>query len=99
MPAARSWSALVLGIHTPDRSGCPSAVTGAGALRFGLPSAGRGTPGVGVFSHWAETDAPQETPSASPNATFHPLRHSQELIAITIGRIGPRAQPIGASGG
>src|SRR6202161_986034 len=39
----------------PDRSGLPSAAFGAGAVRFGLPSAVRGIPGDGIFSHWAET--------------------------------------------
>src|SRR4029453_385518 len=32
--------------HTPDRSGLPSAVRGAGAFRSGFPSAVFGTPGV-----------------------------------------------------
>jgi hypothetical protein len=41
----------------PDKSGLPSAVRGAGALRFGLPSAECGTPGVGYFNHWADEDA------------------------------------------
>src|SRR5262245_46659094 len=31
----------------PERSGLPSAVFGAGAARFALPSGSRGTPGVG----------------------------------------------------
>src|ERR1700686_359976 len=39
----------------PDRSGLPSAVFGAGADRFGFPSGVRGTPGVGEFSHCAES--------------------------------------------
>ena len=33
--------------HMPDKSGFPSAVRGAGASRFGLPSGVCGTPGVG----------------------------------------------------
>src|SRR5579883_1992857 len=37
----------------PLRSGLPSAVLGVGALRFGFPSAVRGTPGVGYEGHWA----------------------------------------------
>src|SRR5262249_48247256 len=35
----------------PDKSGLPSAVRGAGAERFGLPSGKRGTPGVGWLIH------------------------------------------------
>src|SRR5689334_10684150 len=37
----------------PERSGLPSAVLGARADRFGLPSRVRGTPGVGYRSHCA----------------------------------------------
>ena len=33
--------------HRPDRSGLPSGVRGAAALRFGFPSGERGVPGVG----------------------------------------------------
>src|SRR5687767_10255184 len=40
-------------IHRPERSGLPSAVRGAGAVRLGLPSAERGMPGVRSFSHCA----------------------------------------------
>src|SRR5437763_2234675 len=39
--------------HIPDRSGFPSAVRGAGAVRFGLPSSVRGTLGSRGFAHWA----------------------------------------------
>jgi hypothetical protein len=40
--------------HTPERSGVPCApVRGAGAARFGLPSAVRGRSGVGWFTHCA----------------------------------------------
>ena len=41
--------------HMPEKSGLPSAVRGAGALRFGFPFANRGTPAVGYFSHWADS--------------------------------------------
>jgi hypothetical protein len=37
----------------PDKSGLPSAVLGAGALRFGWPLGVLGIPGVGYFNHWA----------------------------------------------
>jgi hypothetical protein len=33
-------------VQTPERSGLPSAVFGAGAVRFGLPSGSRGMPGA-----------------------------------------------------
>src|SRR4051812_40109633 len=39
----------------PDRSGFPSAVFGAGALRLGFPSAVFGTPAVGYLNHCADT--------------------------------------------
>src|SRR5215831_9458988 len=40
--------------QTPDKSGFPSEVRGAGAFRFGLPSGVRGVPGVGYAIHWAQ---------------------------------------------
>ena len=56
----------------PEKSGLPSGRRGVGAFRLGVPSAFRGTPGVGSFSHWAEAehrhgryrnqDEPQTTP-------------------------------------
>src|ERR1700730_5525915 len=84
MSAARSCRDLVLGIHTPDRSGWPSAAFGAGALRSGLPSAPRGTPGVGVSSHCAESGAARMAAKTSPI-----------LTVITIGPIGLSAQLTG----
>ena len=42
-----------LASHTPERSGVPSAVFGAGAERLGWPSGRRGTPGVGYRNHCA----------------------------------------------
>src|SRR5262245_42435511 len=43
--------------HTPDRSGVPSAVRGAGAVRLGLPSGVRGRPGVEYLNHCAPSGA------------------------------------------
>src|SRR6187200_991375 len=40
-------------IQIPEKSTLPSAVRGVGASRFGLPSARRGTPGVGYDGHCA----------------------------------------------
>src|SRR2546428_6085163 len=37
----------------PLRSGWPSWVRGAGAVRLGLPSLVRGVPGRGILIHWA----------------------------------------------
>jgi hypothetical protein len=45
------------GIHSPERSGFPSAVFGAGAERFGLPSGIRGIPAVGYFNHCGADEA------------------------------------------
>src|SRR5207245_814024 len=42
-------------VQTPDRSGFPSVVRGAGASMFGCPFASRGTPWPGRFSHCART--------------------------------------------
>src|SRR6516165_7953463 len=62
--------------HIPERSGLPSAVRGAGALRSGRPSDVLGTPAVGYFSHCAET------PSYT---TRTPARDDPEAA----GRVGP----------
>src|SRR5579859_7477182 len=42
--------------QSPERSGLPSAVFGAGAVRLGLPSAVRGIPEVLRCSHCAGAD-------------------------------------------
>src|SRR5215218_4322864 len=42
--------------HRPERSGLPSAVLGAGAVRFGSPFGSRGTPGEGYDFHCANSD-------------------------------------------
>src|SRR5205085_5264708 len=56
--AARSCTyLLLLGSHTPDRSGLPSGNRGAGAERFGFPSGVRGMLARGTFTHWAWTGA------------------------------------------
>src|SRR5678815_5022871 len=44
--------------HSPEKSGLPSAVRGAGALMFTLPAAVLGTPVDGYFNHCAPTGIP-----------------------------------------
>src|SRR5688572_21405380 len=51
-------------IQIPDRSGLPSAVRGAGAERFGLPSGPFGTFGVGCNGHCADSDEDRAITSA-----------------------------------
>src|SRR5207244_12100294 len=55
MSAARLSRCLTatVGIQKPDRSGCPSVVRRAGALRSILPSGVRGWFFQGYGSHWA----------------------------------------------
>src|ERR1700687_3113037 len=43
-------------IQFPEKSGLPSAVRGAGAVKSGLPSGVLGTPGVPYRGHCAESD-------------------------------------------
>src|SRR5688572_24266203 len=60
-------------VHRPDRSGFPSGPRGAGAVRFGLPSAVRGMPGVFRSSHWASTEiAPPRKMSAARKTLIEP---------------------------
>src|SRR6187551_3516435 len=50
---------LFVRIQRPERSGCPSAVFGAGASMSTLPSASRGSLGSGMGSHCADAPAVQ----------------------------------------
>ena len=54
--------------QTPDRSGLPSTVRGAGAVVFTLPSGVLGTPGGEYFGHCASTadDKAKMTPGPIP---------------------------------
>src|ERR1700674_1304460 len=54
--AARFRRYFGLGFQIPERSGLPYGIFGAGAVRFGLPSAVRGTLGVLLVSHCAEAE-------------------------------------------
>src|SRR5689334_22125229 len=48
----------------PPSSGLPSGPRGAGAERFGRPSAVRGIPGVVILNHCADTGAAANTTDA-----------------------------------
>jgi hypothetical protein len=64
-------------IQTPEKSGLPSAVRGAGASIRTLPSASRGTPAVGNFGHCAATDTEQATATTmAPEITLFILNLS-----------------------
>ena len=52
----------------PEKSTLPSAVRGVGASRIGLPSAARGTPGVGYDGHCATSVGDMATKAASTPA-------------------------------
>src|SRR6266849_5897946 len=54
----------------PERSGLPSAVFGAGAERFGLPSGKRGTPGVAKLIHCAAAGAESRDDRAATTASI-----------------------------
>src|SRR5688572_10794552 len=51
IPLVMSSISLRVGRQRPAIDGLPSAVRGAGAVRSARPSAVRGIPGVGFFSH------------------------------------------------
>src|SRR5688572_4491425 len=70
------------GSHRPATSMRPSVVFGAGAARSALPSAVRGMPAVGCFSHCADADA------ASTNTAAIAIR--RVLTSILLGSPGPR---------
>ena len=63
-------------IQMPEKSTLPSAVRGAGASRFGVPSALRGTPGVGYEGHCA----PIEGASVAISSAVTPAVKSRHLI-------------------
>src|SRR4029453_15194118 len=67
--------------HTPVRSGLPSAVLGAGAETFGLPSAVRGVPGSGTWIHCA--CAAWDAPSRPIASSTHTAEADEELTSIS----------------
>src|SRR5262249_21633123 len=50
----------------PDKSGLPSAVRGTGASKSTPPLAVRGTRAVFCAGHWARSEGPSPTESATP---------------------------------
>src|ERR1051325_5664008 len=68
----------------PERSGLPSAIRGAGAVRLGLPSASLGIPAVGYFSHCAPigTDRTQR-PAAVNASTIDRTLDTRIVFSIT----------------
>src|SRR5580704_11074336 len=65
----------------PDRSSLPSAVRGAGAERFGSPSAVRGMPGVLIVSHCAAKGADSKNAKAiTAAAAGNSLAFIQSLL-------------------
>src|SRR5436309_513046 len=67
----------------PERSGVPSAVLGAVAFRFGLPSGVVGTPAVGHDGHWAESGA-----EASATRIARPAARNSRFMSILPGNPG-----------
>ncbi len=65
--------------HSPDRSGLPSGIRGAGAARLGLPSAVFGTPAGRWFGHCAEARAGRAANATAASNVFMrsplPRRH------------------------
>src|SRR5437773_4464993 len=76
---------LSSGAHIPEKSGLPSVVLGAGASRFGVPLALRGTPAVGYFSHCANADVAIVQHSAVPaSVTITPKRRFLVLVRALV---------------
>src|SRR5687767_8856591 len=73
MPAR--WLMLVRNLpstafHSPFKSGLPSGRRGAGAVRFGLPSAVRGIRGSKCFSHCAGADEAESARRTHASAAY-----------------------------
>src|SRR5262245_30368917 len=68
----------------PEKSGRPSAILGAGAERFGLPSGNRGMPAVGCLTHCALVAAVSDTRTAM--VTSAGRRVMSVLLRVRISR-------------
>ena len=65
------------GRQSPESTGFPDALRGVEADRSGLPSAVRGMPAVGCFSHWAESEMSNTNEATTTNQrTLMPSSHS-----------------------
>jgi len=63
----------------PEKSTLPSAVRGVGPSRIGLPSAVRGTPGVGYDGHCAPIPDDMTITAANTTATLAPQLLTPDL--------------------
>src|SRR5262247_2374238 len=69
-------------IQMPEKSTLPSAVRGVGASRVGLPSAARGTPGVGCDGHCANNFGDIATTTATTPASPILLAITRNLLLV-----------------
>src|SRR5262249_17258578 len=67
----------------PDRSGLPSVVRGAGAVRSGLPSAVRGVPGAGWSIHCAASGVANADKIVANTMVFMPTSCEQRLLVVS----------------
>src|SRR6185369_9595987 len=70
--------------HRPERSGLPSGARGAGALRFGLPSAVRGRPAVGCVNHCAPSDTLNPTAIAAMSEGFTAAPSGAVILTLRV---------------
>src|SRR5687767_2157506 len=78
------------GCQKPMKSGLPSGCRGAGAFRSGVPSASRGTFGVGYVTHWANVTFAENVRTSAVNTTA-PRDHAPSWVR-TLAR--SRKQPL-----
>src|ERR1700737_903246 len=76
---------LAVGSQMPDRSGLPSRVRGAGAERFGFPSAVRGIAPAGTLVHCAISGRDIRDKPHSDAAAWN------ELFRVINMALGPRS--------
>src|SRR5262245_47137729 len=79
-------SVRLVRIQIPEKSGLPSAVRGAGALRFGLPSDPFGTPGWGRNGHCADSDDERAATMAADTTTVNDRFMSASRLRPRAGR-------------
>src|SRR5688572_5213332 len=86
--------------HVPDKSGLPFGMRGAGASRFGRPSAVRGMSGVRWIGHCADAEADRTTARTDAKTTLipetltqAPCRQERPPRTLLVRRPGRRARP------